>query len=187
MLVSGGGGRLGVTIERLRADEGPLLRELRLAALADSPTAFGQRLDEAAAQADDEWQTSARAASSGDRRAWFIARLDGRAVGLVQGRRRPPHDCLVFSMWVAPDARRTGAGRALLDAVDEWASGWGGRQVVLWVIAGNDLALGFYRRLGFKLLRSGPDASSGIVYGALAMSRPIRRSVAGAAGGQDVG
>jgi GNAT superfamily N-acetyltransferase len=78
-------------------------------------------------------------------------------------------------MWVAPDARRAGVGRALLDAIDDWARPWGARQVVLWVVAGNDRALDFYRRLGFRLIESGPDADSGAAYGALAMSRPISR------------
>ncbi|CAN5574880.1 hypothetical protein BH23CHL7_BH23CHL7_10730 [soil metagenome] len=164
---------MGVTITRLNADEGMLLRDLRLAALADSPTAFGQSLGDAASQPDEDWQASARAASSGDRRSWFVARLDGQPVGLVQARRRPPHDCLVFSMWVAPAALRAGVGRALLEAVDDWARGWAGRQVVLWVIAGNDTALRFYRRLGFRIVPDGADAASGALYGAVAMRRPI--------------
>jgi GNAT superfamily N-acetyltransferase len=160
-------------IRRLREDEWLLLRDVRLAALRDAPEAFGQPLENAAAQPASEWQSMARAAARGDRRAWFVAELEERAVGIVQARRRAPHDCLVFSMWVAPDARRAGVGRGLLRAVDDWAGGWGARQVVLWVIAGNETALGFYRRLGFRVLDGGPDVESGAAYGALALSRPI--------------
>ena len=160
-------------IERIRAEQWPLLRELRLASLADSPEAFGQRLEAAAGQPDEEWQAAARASAEGNRRCWFIAWQGERPIGLVQGRRRPPDDCLLFSMWVSPAARRSGHGRALVDAIAEWGAGWGARRVLLWVIAGNDSALEFYRRLGFAAVDSGPDADSGGAHGALAMERPI--------------
>lgn len=169
-------------IRRIRADEWPILRELRLASLLDAPEAFGQRYENAAAEPESEWRSAARASASGDRRAWFIARADGgapggesEAAGLVQARRRPPMDCLVFSMWVAPAARRDGAGRALIEAVAGWARGWGGQRIVLWVFGANEGALRFYERLGFHVVREGPDAESGHAFGALAMERPIDR------------
>ena len=165
---------MGIDIRRIAADEWRVLRELRLAALADSPEAFGQPLSEAAAQPDSEWISASRAASSGDRRAWFIAWDRDRPVGLVQARRRPPDDCLVFSMWVSPAVRRAGVGRLLLDEVDRWAASWGARAVVLWVAAGNDAATRFYERIGFVGLPTGPDAQAGAAYGAAAMTRPIR-------------
>jgi GNAT superfamily N-acetyltransferase len=101
-----------------------------------------------------------------------VARDDGGdAIGVVQGRRRPPEDCLLFSMWVAPDARRLGVGAALVNAVQDWGSGWGAERVVLWVLGGNEPAMRFYERIGFKLLMDGPDADSGRAYGAFAMER----------------
>lgn len=165
---------MGIEIRRIAANEWRVLRELRLAALADAPEAFGQPRAEAAAQPDSEWISTARAASSGDRRTWLIA-WDGAApVGLVQARRRPPDDCLVFSMWVSPAVRRAGVGRMLLDAVDRWAASWGARSVVLWVAGGNDAAARFYERIGFVPVPAGPDAQAGAAYGASAMTRPIR-------------
>lgn len=164
-------------IRRIGADEWSLLREMRLASLLDAPEAFGQRHENAAAEPESEWRSAARASSSGDRRAWFIASAGSgaarRDVGLVQARRRPPNDCLLFSMWVAPGARRTGAGRLLVDAVGAWAASWGGRRVVLWVFGANEGALRFYERIGFKVLSDGPDVESGRSFGALAMERPI--------------
>jgi len=64
-----------LTIRRIRADEGRLLRSLRLRSLEEAPEAFGQTLDEALARPDDEWVAQARQAAEGDRRAWFIAEL----------------------------------------------------------------------------------------------------------------
>ena len=164
-------------IRRITPEYWGLLREMRLASLMDAPEAFGQRHEVAAAEPESEWRSAARASSSGDRRAWFIARADlgatTRDVGLVQARHRPPNDCLLFSMWVAPAARRSGAGRQLVNAVATWAAGWGAKRVVLWVFGANEGALRFYERLGFKVVPEGADAESGRSFGALAMELPI--------------
>lgn len=149
-----------------------MLRDIRLRSLLDSPDAFGQRYNEAVASSDDEWESTARASATGDRRIWFFARDDsGAPVGVVQARRRPAADCLLFSMWVAPEGRRLGAGGLLVDAVQDWGSAWGAERVVLWVLAANESAMRFYDRIGFTLLSSGPDADSGRAYGAFAMER----------------
>ena len=161
-----------VSIDRIKASEWQLLRDIRMRSLLDAPEAFGQRYDEALQQADSEWKSIARSSTAGNRRSWFIARDDaGQPIGVVQGRRRPPADCLLFSMWVDPHARRHGVGRALVDAVQDWAESWGGQRVVLWVIAGNESAMRFYDRIGFSVLTQGADADSGHSYGALAMER----------------
>ena len=161
-----------VSIQRIRPNEWQLLRDIRLRSLLDSPEAFGQRYDEASAGTDDDWMSNARASASGGRRSWFIARDAGDTpVGVVQARRRPPSDCLLFSMWVAPEARRRGVGALLVDAVQDWGSSWGAQRVVLWVLAANEVAMRFYYRIGFTLLNDGPDADSGRAYGAFAMER----------------
>lgn len=161
------------TISRIRPEDWRDLRELRLRSLRDAPEAFGQTNEKASEEPDSEWQSAARASASGDRRAWFLASIDDRYVGLVQARRRVPDECLVFSMWVAPDARRAGVGNLLIEAVASWAQQWGARRIVLWVFGPNEGAQRFYRQIGFNFVREGPDAESGKSYGALAMERPI--------------
>jgi GNAT superfamily N-acetyltransferase len=166
---------VSISIERIRADDWQTLRDIRLRSLEDAPEAFGQRYDEAAAMRDDEWRTIARSSASGNRRIWILARDEsGRPVGVVQGRRRPPSDCLLFSMWVDPGARRLGVGRALVDAIQDWAEAWGAQRVVLWVLAANEPAGRFYDRIGFSILNEGPDAISGHAWGAFTMQRPRR-------------
>ena len=162
-----------IETRRIQPFDWALLRELRLASLLDAPEAFGQRYETAASEPETEWRSSARASSSGDRRAWFIAEAPGAANGLVQARRRSPADCLVFSMWVAPAARRGGVGNALIHTVAEWARGWGATRIVLWVFGANDGALRFYQRLGFRIIPDGMDADSGRSFGAFAMELPL--------------
>lgn len=163
---------MAVSIRRIRPTEWRALRDTRLRSLLDAPEAFGQRYDEAAAGKDEEWVSTARASAEGKRRIWLFARDDSDAVvGVVQARRRPPVDCLLFSMWVAPEARRLGVGAMLVDAVQDWGTSWGARRVVLWVLAANEPAMRFYDRIGFSVLKDGPDAESGRAYGAFAMER----------------
>jgi len=164
-------------VTRIRPGDWALLRDLRLRGLQDSPDAFGQRHDEAVRQSDAEWRSNAQASAAGTRRTWFIARspFADEPIGLVQGRRRPPDDCLLFSMWVAPAARRSGVGGALVDAIERWSADWGARRVVLWVLAANEPAMRFYERIGFRLLEEGVDAESGRRYGAFAMERAVNR------------
>jgi GNAT superfamily N-acetyltransferase len=162
-------------VRRISPDEWQILRELRLASLDDAPQAFGQTHDNALAIPDRDWQQLARNSSSGDARIWLIA-SDGTAdVGLVQARRRAPDDCLVFSMWVAPGARRSGVGQMLIDGLADWARNWGARRLVLWVFGANEGAHKFYERIGFTVVQDGPDAESGKSFGAFAMVRPVPR------------
>ncbi|MEO7117639.1 MAG: GNAT family N-acetyltransferase [Candidatus Limnocylindrales bacterium] len=162
------------TVRRISPADGALLRDLRMRALADAPEAFGQTSAEAASRPDSEWVAAARAASAGDRRAWFIAEWPAAtvpaAVGLILTRRRPPDAGLIFSMWVAPEHRRVQVGEALIEAAVAWASSWGASRMVLWVFSANAAAIRFYDRLGFVVERDGKDAESGRPYDALAMS-----------------
>jgi GNAT superfamily N-acetyltransferase len=165
---------MGVAVRRIQPDDWPLLRDLRLASLRDAPEAFGQRLDEAATFDDRDWMSTARASARGYRRAWFIAWDENeQPVGVVQARRRLPDTCLLFSMWVAPSVRRQGAGRALVQAVDDWGRSWGAARIVLWVLSTNEGAHRFYEQIDFHVVRQGADAESGAAYGALAMERRL--------------
>ncbi len=162
-----------LSIRRIKLTEGELLRDLRLRSLADAPSAFGQPLAEARARPPSEWRLSARRAAHGDDRIWLIAMDPDEPVGLVQGRRRHPETLLLFSMWVDPMARRSGVGRRLIEALEAWARGWGAQQTVLWVMAGNDAAIRFYRDLDFIPIARGQDAEAGARFGAIAMRRSI--------------
>lgn len=150
-----------------------MLRELRMASLADAPDAFGQTVGQIRSRADAAWQQAARQSAQGNGRSWFIAVADRQAVGVVQGRRRPPATLLVFSMWVDRRYRRRGLGRALIDRVEAWAHGWEGHKTVLWVLQVNSDAIEFYGNLGFKVVGEGDDADNGARFEASAMERPI--------------
>ena len=60
------------------------------------------------------------------------------------------HRGWVYYLAVAPDRRRAGLGRALMDAAEAWLRARGAPKLQLMVRAGNDEALGFYRALGLE-------------------------------------
>ena len=131
-------------IRALDPAEWPAWRDLRLRALADAPHAFVQTLAEAAALPDARWIEST---TRPDRRL-LVAESDGRwhgmAVVVVKA-----WQASIYAMWVAPEARRLGVGRALVDAAVAWAGEQGAGVVELGVTPGNREAEGLYRAGGF--------------------------------------
>ncbi len=138
-------------VRRIRAHEGLALKEIRLAALLDAPTAFGSTHAAEAAQPDDHWESRAALGASGSQSATFFAVTDESVIGLVAGYRPDPEGSTVelVSMWVAPSHRQAGAGRQLVDAVLDWARETGASRVELWVTRGNDQAQRLYESAGF--------------------------------------
>lgn len=142
-----------LTIRRVRSDEGDALSAIRLAALKESPSAFGSTYEVEAERTADEWAASARSGAAGLHRVTFFALVNDRIVGLVGGF-RPQADGFavdLVSMWTAPDMRRVGVGRALVGAVLEWARAMSATTVGLWVTDGNAAAHRLYESIGFRV------------------------------------
>lgn len=136
-----------VHVRRLRADEWRALRELRLRALAADPAAFGSTLERELAFTDATWQERS---ASAERPTW-VAERDGALVGLVSAlpREEAADEVELVSMWVAPEARGSGAAPALIHALVAWARERGATRVSLWVNAANARAERAYARSGF--------------------------------------
>jgi GNAT superfamily N-acetyltransferase len=96
---------------------------------------FGSTFEREAGFADEIWKEWAGEHAAGDAIATFWARRAEQAVGMVGAYRNEDDDGLfhVIAMWVAPEARRQGLGRALLSQVEEWIRSSGGRLVQLQV------------------------------------------------------
>jgi ribosomal protein S18 acetylase RimI-like enzyme len=140
-----------IDVRRIQPDDGRELRAVRLAALADTPSAFGSTHAAEAGRSDDEWSERARLASSGTDRITFLARVEQRTVGIAGGYREEQQQDLVHlvSMWIDPAVRRAGIGQRLVGAVIEWAVDTGASSVGLWVTRGNSPAQLLYESMGF--------------------------------------
>lgn len=162
-----------IVVRRLGPDDWQDWRDLRLAALADSPLAFASSLEREQGRTEGEW------------RGWLARDSGFAAVGYEEGapagiigaylKDEPPHGRVseLISMWVLPEHRGRGVGDALAAAVDRWTEDRGLDRVHLWVAEENALAERFYARLGFtrtghrQPLPSDPSRSE------VAMSRAI--------------
>lgn len=144
-----------IDVRRFRADEAQLLRRLRLAALADAPEAFCATLAEERAFADEVWERRAASNAEGVLTAGFYGLVGdapvGLAVGVAVDGADTPAEVSLNGMWVAPEGRGRGVGRALIEAVCAWASDRGATRVVLDAMAVNTRAIGLYQACGFAL------------------------------------
>jgi ribosomal protein S18 acetylase RimI-like enzyme len=141
-----------VIVRRIEEGEGELLRSLRLAALSDAPSAFGSGYEAEAVRTSEEWEKRAAAlATSTTRSTWFAVDEGGEVLGLIGGYRPEPESGTVelVSMWTAPQARRLGLARQLVDVVVGWAREVGATRVSLWVTRGSEPAQRLYESMGF--------------------------------------
>jgi GNAT superfamily N-acetyltransferase len=143
-----------VGVRRITAEDWALARAIRLRALANAPDAFARTFDEELAMPDARWQERALANEEGVSSAGFFALYEEVECGLAVGVWRPDETPTVDlnALWVAPEARRSGAGRALIDAVCEWARSRGAVRVELEVTETSLAALALYQAEGFVAL-----------------------------------
>jgi GNAT superfamily N-acetyltransferase len=142
---------MAFVVRRVASGDVHTLKATRLAALFDTPFAFGSTHAVEAAQSDEHWKQRVARASRGSESAMFLATAGDDVLGLVGGYRPDPAVQVVelVSMWTAPHARRRGVGRALALSVIEWATATGADSVALWVTIGNEPAEAFYASLEF--------------------------------------
>jgi ribosomal protein S18 acetylase RimI-like enzyme/predicted RNA-binding protein with PIN domain len=128
------------------------VRDLRLAALSDTPDAFASTHDAERAQPPTWWRERLAREESTTLVASVVV-PDGPTVGAGLCVLAPvtdrPGTLGLFSVWVAPWARGTGAGDALLTAAIERARGRGAQELALDVGDHNAAASGLYGRHGF--------------------------------------
>ena len=135
-------------VQAITTDDWERYRAIRLAALATDPGAFATTPAEAAERTDDDWR--ALATPSAHHTLFSAAdRATGAWIGLVGAMRPDGTDVVdLVSMWTAPEARRRGVGRALVETVVAWA---GTATVGLWVVRTNAGARALYEACGFEL------------------------------------
>jgi GNAT superfamily N-acetyltransferase len=150
-------------------------KRVRLSALSDSPHAFGSSFARESVLTDADWLLRATKWNSG-RSVAYLAHRNGTDCGIVAGffDENVTEFANLVSMWVAPNARRAGVGRILVNAVHDWAHNMGANEVRLMVTEINHGALRFYESLGYaKTGRTEPWPNDPTVL-EFEMSRPAQ-------------
>lgn len=136
-------------IRSTTADDWALLKEIRLAALLDAPTAFGVSHATAAAYSDAQWRERA----AGPHPQFLLAFRNGVAAGMIGGGvSAATGEYNLIAMWIKPEHRGDGAAARLVDAIKASAAAKGHTRIVLDVAPGNARAVAFYQREGFVFL-----------------------------------
>jgi ribosomal protein S18 acetylase RimI-like enzyme len=140
----------GMHVRRLAPADAAAFRDLRLRALGEHPTAFTSSWHEDAAL---PLATSEARLAAGAVCFWGAFDAGGALCGMVGlerlHRTKEQHKARVVAMYVAHEATRRGAGRALLAALIAHARAEGLADLVLTVTEGNDAAR-LYRAAGFQ-------------------------------------
>ncbi len=157
-----------MTVRRLKPTEWPTALNLRVAALTESPSAFGSTVVRERGLPLATW----RARLTGN--AWFAA-FDGEiAVGLACGvHTETPDERELTGVWVAPSRRGTGLGDALVTSVRDWAALQGARRLTLEVVSTNESAIALYARHGFQVVGQTETPGHGLRENAIVMTLDV--------------
>jgi len=134
---------------------------------------------------DGEWRSVGderrylRAIRRSEHAAVLVAEADERIVGRLSITRDPhpaSRHVADLGLMVAQDARRRGAGRALMLAAEDWARDVGVRKIELHVFPYNEAALALYEQLGYRRegLRLGHYLRGGEFLDVVLMAKEIR-------------
>ena len=122
------------------------LREIRLAALRESPAAFLSTYCEELTYKEQEWR------SEFGRGEWIIEVRDSEAIALIGvtwEKDAPSDECYLEYMWVSPNFRRRGVATELVQKVLQRLLSLGFATIWLWVLDGNEPAKHLYEKCGF--------------------------------------
>jgi GNAT superfamily N-acetyltransferase len=139
-------------IRRLDPSHLALYRDLMLEAFARVPEAFTSTVEERAALPESWWAARLSVDAAPDEIV-FGALVDGALAGAVglsfEKRSKTAHKATLFGMYVRPESRRLGLGRALVEAALATARERDRLVVGLTVSGGNQKARRLYETCGF--------------------------------------
>jgi GNAT superfamily N-acetyltransferase len=140
-----------LTVRRIAADQGAVLRELRMASLREAPYAFGEKLEDALSAAASTFDATAAHHAVARTIATFILYTEGHPAGLIGAcfEALPARRAFVSELWVAPAVRHLRGGELLVDTATQWLASEGAEEIHAWVADANPNGMRFHERLGF--------------------------------------
>jgi ribosomal protein S18 acetylase RimI-like enzyme len=128
------------------ADDVDRLRALRLAALKDTPSAFGAKYEDEAEKPILDWQNRL------NNTYWCFVVADGVDVGLLavdRAEKDRNSDCWLSSWWIHQDHRGSGIPKLMLNWLEQLCIEKKWEKIGLGVWPDNLRAISAYKKLGF--------------------------------------
>lgn len=156
-------------IRLLTLEDNSAFWQVRLQALRDEPRAFGSSYEDTLTIPEAEKEKTFANRIAGPDNFVMGAFEAGKLVGIAGFFRntgpKERHRAMLWGMYIAPEARHSGTGQALLTGLVEQAGKVEGvEQIHLGVVTVQEAAFKLYRRVGFEVygiepraLRIGPD------------------------------
>jgi ribosomal protein S18 acetylase RimI-like enzyme len=146
------GRRRTIHIRKLTVEDGEVLWTLRLRALKDNPEAFASTYEETLRRGKEQFIHRLLPKEG----AFYLGAFEPDLVGMVYFRRdegiKNQHKAYILSMYVRPESRGLGIGKALLQEVITQAKRLSGlEQLHLSVVTSNEAARSLYRAMGFEV------------------------------------
>ncbi len=151
-----------MNIRALRRTDAAIFQAHRLAALRESPEAFGSTFEEDVLLTLDLIADRLEEVTSAPRWVVFGAFEGGALVGFVgclqEHKAKARHKTVIWGTYVNPEARGHGVGRALLTHLIAHAHQWEGvKCLTLTVVERAFAARSLYQAVGFERFGSEPD------------------------------
>ena len=135
-----------VRVEELQPNQWQRLRDLRLAALAESPENLSGKLEEEKAFTEAQWREGFKKVS------YLVASIDGVDVGMINVENLKGDfgaTCWLGGLWLNPEYREQGVARALFDYMDSVAKEKDWLVQGLGVMETNARAIAAFEKFGF--------------------------------------
>lgn len=158
-----------VLVREVTADDWETLRDVRLTALREAPSAFGSSYAREAAFTEEQWRGRINPSSV----TYFAYLPDNPEPAGLAGAYVTEGVANVVSMWVRPSARGNRVGEALIGATADWAKAREHTALVLWVTESNTPARSLYDRCGFALTGERQPLPSDPTVPEVRMRRPL--------------
>ena len=135
-----------IIVREVTGSDWELMKDVRLAALAEAPQAFGSTYAREVAFTEAQWR-----GRISERSVTYLAydETDEATPGGIAGVHVEEATAEVVSMWVRPGFRGRGVGETLIEATASWAKSHSFATLSLWVTESNAPARRLYARCGF--------------------------------------
>ena len=140
-----------IEVRTFKKNDWKLYKSLRLASLIESPDSFGSTLARETDFSDQEWESRLSALSEPAKILPLVGFIQDCPVGLAWGvlHGAEAREAHIYQMWVSPDSRGKGLGKALLARIVTWANSLQLSSLVLAVTTTNTEAITLYSSFGF--------------------------------------